>query len=77
MIKIKEVTAFGQVITAVLDENRVNENNERDIILDLRKGEVSEHAKTCARYHAKKQDQGMILIERVNTFDSHIKTVED
>ncbi len=72
MIKIVEMYAFNQIITAV-----VNENEERDIILDLRKGEVSEHAKTNARFHAAKQEQGMILIERVGAYNVHIRTVEE
>lgn len=72
MIKIKETYIFGQIITAVL-----NEGVTPPAIIDLRKGEVSEHAKTCARYHASKMSQGMIKIERADTFDSHIKTVEE
>ena len=71
MIRITEVPMFGQIVTAV-----INETSEQELILDLRKGEVSDHARQCARYHASKQSQGLIKIERVNSFDSFIKTVE-
>ncbi len=67
MITIRETTAFDQTITAVLDGQK---------ILDLRKGEVSEHAKQCARWHANKQSQGMVKITRVGGMDSHMKAVE-
>ena len=66
-ISIQEVYAFGQTITAVLNDGK---------ILDLRKGEVSEHAKACARYHAVKKNQGMIIIKYLNTFDAHMPAVE-
>ena len=70
-IVIQEINAFNQIITAVLD---------KDKILDLRKGRVSEHAKNCARYHAAKNDQGSILISRMGIKGarriSHILTVE-
>lgn len=67
MIEIVEIHAFGQVITAVLDDVK---------ILDLRKGEVSDHAKQCAQYHAAKKSQGMIQITRVDGVDSFLPTVE-
>jgi len=76
MIKIKELFVFGQVITAVIAEVDNRAPHRTDKIIDLRKGIVSEHAKTCARYHATKVKQGLIKIERVNAPDSHIKTVE-
>ena len=73
MIKIQEIFAFGQTVTAVIDE----EAKRKTIILDLRKGDVSEHAKECSRYHARRQRQGLIKIERINGPDSHIKAVEE
>jgi len=67
MISIQEETAFGQTITAVLDDGSIK---------DLRKGEVSEHAKQCARWHAKRQNQGMISIKRVDSADSFLPATE-
>lgn len=76
MIKIQEVFVFGQVITAVIDVLPDKDLQRTNKILDLRKGEVSEHAKKCARYHAKKQKQGIVKIDRVDSFDSFLPVEE-
>ncbi|MCJ8292906.1 MAG: hypothetical protein MJK15_00735 [Colwellia sp.] len=73
MIKIKQAFIFGQTVTVVIDTGE----GRTDKILDIRKGDVSEHAKTCARYHARRQNQGMIKIERLDSFDAHISAVEE
>ena len=67
MIVIKETIAFGQVVTAVLNDQK---------ILDIRKGPTSDHAKSCARYHAEKEQQGMIQIHEVHSRIHHMVTGE-
>ena len=65
MIRIIEEVAFGQVITAVMNGCQ---------ILDLRRGEVSDHAKSSARFHAEKESQGTIPVTHFEGQVTHLTT---
>lgn len=64
MIKIKESKAFSQVISAVINDGHV---------LSLRAGEITDHEERCARYHAKKCNQDLILVQPLCRSAYHIE----
>lgn len=67
-IYIKEISAFNQVITAV-----IHKCNGKDIIKDLKTGPICDHTERAARYHAEALGQGLITVERLSGSISHLR----
>ena len=67
MIRIEESKLFNQTISTVID------GSGEGHILSMRATEIADHEKTCARYHAKKRNQGLILVKPLDKPTYHIK----
>jgi ribosomal protein S1 len=68
-ISIQEQMICGQVVTIVKQDVK-----DRCEIKDIRKGEVTQHSKDAAKYHARKFSQGMIPVHPINLDTYHMRT---
>jgi len=70
VVSIHEIEVFGKIVTVVKMGSDTNCE-----IKDIRKGEITEHSKEAAKYHATKTGQGLVPVAPYEKAMYHLRVV--